>query len=347
MKAKDHEFTTDEIRTIGIHRDKNKDPHSKIIRLIAMLLLEKNDVNYVASIIGVVPLTIENWFQKYRTDGIEELITLHYKPKKATLDIFQINQVFIWVTFHNPDTVKEIMNYISEKFGVDYCAETVRQLLVKRGLKYIKPKEVPGNPPSEEEQLRFVEKYHETKATSEPGSKILFGDAMHLIHQNIRGFCWGDPKFPPTSETNSSRKRLNILGAYDPDSYSIIHLTGEENCDADRVVAFFEKIIEAWPSSPKIHIILDNAKYFHAAKVREWLKDNKKLECIFLPTYAPNLNLIERFWKFAKKKLVKRKYYKHYKTFRAKVFQFMNHIDEYYDELKSLMVEKFQIVIYA
>ncbi len=167
---------------------------------------------------------------------------------------------------------------------------------------------------------------------------------MHLIHQNVNGYCWGNPKFPPTLETDSSRKRLNILGAYDPDSYSIVHHTGEENCDADRVLEFFEKIIMVYRSSPKVYIILDNARYFHAAKVREWLKDNEKLECVFLPPYAPNLNLIERFWKFAKGKLVKRKYYKHYKVFRAKVFQFLNHIDEYHDELKSLMVQKFQIV---
>ncbi|OQX06093.1 MAG: IS630 family transposase, partial [Desulfobacteraceae bacterium IS3] len=61
-------------------------------------------------------------------------------------------------------------------------------------------------------------------------------------------------------------------------------------------------------------------------------------------SYAPNLNLIERFWRFAKKKLVKNKYYKEYKTFRAKVFQFLNHVDDYVDEFKTLMVEKFQII---
>ncbi|MDM8556351.1 transposase [Desulfococcaceae bacterium HSG7] len=137
---------------------------------------------------------------------------------------------------------------------------------------------------------------------------------------------------------------MNISGAYDPDLHSIVHHTGEENRNADRVLEFFEKIIEAYPGSTKIYIILDNARYFHAAKVRECLKKNKKSECIFLPPYAPNLNLIERFWKFAENKLVKRKYYKHYKVFRAKVFQFSNHIDFYYDELKSLMVEKFQII---
>lgn len=52
---------------------------------------------------------------------------------------------------------------------------------------------------------------------------------MHLIHQNVPGLCWGDPKDSPMLKTNTSRQRLNILGAYNPDSLSFVHLTGEEN----------------------------------------------------------------------------------------------------------------------
>ncbi len=340
---KNYEFTSEEYQNITNQRDKCYDFRVKL-RLVAMLMLYNNDVNYVALIIGTATRTIENWYQKYLAGGVHALIANNYKPKQTTLNFFQINQVVIWVTFNNPDTVKEVLNYIFEKYGVKYCHETVRQLLIKRGLKCIRPKQVPGNPPSKEKQLKFIEEYRMKKKTSEHGTLFLFGDAMHLVHQNVRGFCWGDPKFLPISETNSSRKRLNILGAYDPDSHSLVHLTGEENCDAYRVLEFFNKIISVYFRRPKIFIVLDNARYFHAAKVREWLDANKKLECIFLPAYAPNLNLIERFWKLAKKKLVKRKYYKKYKTFRAKTFQFLNHIDEYHEELKSLMVEKFQIV---
>jgi transposase len=343
MKASDYEFTPDEIQLIEARRDETKDLSAKL-RLVAMLLLRENDANYSASIIGVVPLTIENWFRKYLDGGIDGLISRNYKPRKPCLDFFQANQVVIWVSFNNPSTTKETMNYISEKFGVDYCAETVRLLLAKRGLKFIKPREIPGNPPSEEEQLEFVERCRKTKEDSEPGTKFYYADAMHLVHQNIKEQCWGDPKFPPTSETNSSRKRLNILGAYDADSHSLVHSTSEENCDADRVVEFLGKLADENRDSPKIYVVMDNAKYFHAKKVTEWLEKNDRIERIFLPSYAPNLNLIERFWKLAKKKLVKRKYYEHYKIFRAKVFQFLNHVDAYYEELKTLMVEKFQIV---
>ena len=167
---------------------------------------------------------------------------------------------------------------------------------------------------------------------------------MHLIHQNVPGLCWGDPKDPPVLRTNTGRQRLNILGAYNPDSLSFVHLTGEEHCDAERVIEYFKVIEKAYRRAPAIILFLDNATYFKAKIVTEWLEKHPKLKLEFLPQYAPNLNLIERFWRFVKEHLVKNTYYEKYKTFRAKVFQFLNHIDKYTNELETLMVEKFQIV---
>ena len=213
-----------------------------------------------------------------------------------------------------------------------------------RGLAYILPPVHPGSPPSVEEQQAFIDKYYKQKQNDAADSVRLFGDAMHLHHQNTPGRCWGDPEYLPVMDTNSGRKRLNILGAYNQDTHKFHHLTGEENCNADRVVEFLELIEKSYSCSSNITIFLDNAKYFHAAKVRDWLDNQSVVNIVHLPAYAPNLNLIERFWKYAKEQLVKNKYYKEYKTFRATVFQFLNHVDDHIDKLKTLMVDKFQIV---
>ncbi len=91
-------------------------------------------------------------------------------------------------------------------------------------------------------------------------------------------------------------------------------------------------------------LFVDNAKYFHANLVSEWLETHPRLQLEFIPAYAPNLNLIERFWKCVKEHLVKNTYYEKYKTFRAHVFRFLNHVEDYTEELETLMVEKFQII---
>lgn len=335
-------FSDSEISMLKNYRDKQKDERLKI-RFIALLMIaSQSTVEYVSHVIGCSARSIQNWIDIYMVKGVDGLNSFNYKPKESYLNFNQINQVVIYVLFYSPCKVKEVNEYIKDKFNVSYSDESVRQLLLKRGLKFIRPKTVPGSPPSVDKQNQFVDQYRELR--NRPGVKVLCGDAMHLIHQNIPGLCWGDPKLPPVFETNSGRKRLNILGAYDPETHSLVHLSGEENCNAERVVEFLERIYHAHKGSSEIHLILDNAKYFHSKKVREWLENYPKMNILFLPPYAPNLNLIERLWRFAKDKLVKGKYYREYKTFRAKVFQFLNNIKDYEDDLKSLLVEKFEIV---
>jgi len=80
---------------------------------------------------------------------------------------------------------------------------------------------------------------------------------------------------------------------------------------------------------PHIVLFVDHAKYFHATMVTEWLTEHPRVHVEFLPAYAPNVNVMERFWKCAKEPLVKNTYYEQYKTFRAQVFRLLNHVDEY------------------
>jgi len=340
-------FSENYIKQLQDYRDRQEDSALKL-RFIAILSAIYNKdgiragIGQTAELFGKHIETIKNRLRSYLTGGAEKLNCFNHKPKKPYLNPNQINQVVIFVTYENPATAKEVRNYIREKFSVTYSAEAVRKLLIKNRLKVIRPRIVPGNPPSPEEQKKTVGKYYQIRY--KPDSVTLFGEVMHLIHQNFPGLCRGNPSFPPVAETNSGRKRLNILGAYDLSTYSFTHLTGEENCNAGRVIEYLELIDKKYPNFSNIYLIIDNAKYFHAKKVSDRLAGHKRINLVFLTSYAPNLNLIERFWRFAKEKLVKNKYCKEYKVFRAKVFQFLNHVDDYVDEFKTLMVEKFQII---
>ena len=337
-------FRQEEIHQLRQYRDKQRDGRLKI-RFIALLMLaESMSPEQTALLIGRSVKTVLNWGRQYLLYGIDCLNTFNYKPKQAYLKPSQCEQLVVWVKETAPATTKQVRAYIQEQFKVSYDVETVRQVLHKHGLKRLRPKTVPGKAPSEEEQRAFVTQYEAMKAASEPGTVFAFGDAMHLVHQNEPGYCWGDPKDPPVIKTNSGRKRLNILGAYIPADHSFIHVTGEETCNAERVVEYLETVEKAYISVPKIVLFVDNATSFKATLVTEWLQAHPHLQLEALPTYAPNLNLIERFWKFAKEKLVKNTYYEKYKTFRAHVFRFLNHVDMYVEELKTLMVEKFQII---
>jgi transposase len=337
-------FPPEEIRQLQDYRDKQRDGRLKL-RFVALLMLaEEVAIETVATVVGKCVKTIETWGAQYLTKGIDSLNSFNYQPKQTYLKPPQVEQLAAWVKETNPAKTKQVRAYIKAQFRVTYTIEAVRQVLHKQGLKRLRPKIQPGNPPSEAEQREFVATYEQMKAECTPGTVFLFLDAMHLVHQNEPGYCWGDPKDPPVIKTNSGRKRLNILGGYNPADFSLLHVTGEAACNAERVVEFLDVVASQHATAPEVIMFSDNAKYFYAPSVREWIEAHPKMWLLPLPTYAPNLNLIERLWKFAKERLVKNTYYEKYKTFRAHVFRFLNHVEDYAEELKTLMVEKFQII---
>ena len=102
-----------------------------------------------------------------------------------------------------------------------------------------------------------------------------------------------------------------------------------------------QKIRKANPGKPLL-IVLDNAPYNHASPVTETAK-RLRIALLYLPPYSPNLNLIERFWKFLKRKVARNRYYTTFAEFRRPVQNVLNDIAAYRDELSSLMTERFQL----
>ncbi len=116
----------------------------------------------------------------------------------------------------------------------------------------------------------------------------------------------------------------------------------EETCDSERIVEFLQKIKEKYPDR-KIVVVLDNARYNYVIVTIAFAEENNIL-LLFLPPYAPNLNLIERLWKFTKKHLVNNTYHENFTQFVNVTDCFFNNLGDYHQELSSLFTQKFQII---
>ena len=182
---------------------------------------------------------------------------------------------------------------------------------------------------------------HRKKGALTRRGKVYFLDAAHLLHAAVPSQGWIKRGRTVQLKTNSGRNRLNILGAYSPDERDLISLEGRESCDAERVAQLLAKIRAANPGK-RLLIVLDNAPYNHAAPVQEAAK-RLRIELLYLPPYSPNLNLIERFWKFLKRKVARNRFHATFVEFRSAVQKVLNNIAAYSDELASLMTERFQL----
>jgi transposase len=78
--------------------------------------------------------------------------------------------------------------------------------------------------------------------------------------------------------------------------------------------------------------------------MKEYLRNNPRIRFIPLPPYCPNLNLIERLWKFYKKKVLYQAYYPTLQKMREATLDFFGRLRDYADELRTLLTLNFQIV---
>jgi len=103
-----------------------------------------------------------------------------------------------------------------------------------------------------------------------------------------------------------------------------------------------QKIVKKHPKAKNIHIYLDNASYYVAKWLRQQL-EGTKIVFHFLPTCSPNLNLIERLWKFFKKEILYNTYYETFEEFLSACKNFFRCRTKYKAELRSLLNEKFHL----
>lgn len=174
---------------------------------------------------------------------------------------------------------------------------------------------------------------------------VLFLDPVHQIHNNETGRCWQKKGRAGTKEilANSGRRRVNIVGAINPLDLTTTSIITEANCDSFLLESFLNEVKKEYPKAKEIRIYLDNAPYNHAYRVRDKAKE-LGITLKHLPGYCPNLNLIERLWKFFKKKIIKNNYYKDFSDFMDNIKRFFHSMNEYEEDLKDLLNPKFEII---
>jgi transposase len=211
-------------------------------------------------------------------------------------------------------------------------------LLHLLGFSYKKAKGAPGKA-NKAAQEQFVADYEKLKSSN---GKIYFADSTHPQHNAVLAYGWIKKGEEVEIKTNNGRRHLNITGAIEIRSKEVITRT-TDRVNQDSICDLLKAIKNKNPNENNITLILDNAAFNRSAKVNA-LAQELKINLFYLPPYSPNLNPIERLWKFAKKKVLYNQYYEKFREFKSAFHIFFRGIRQYRSELETLITDNFKIV---
>ena len=316
-------------------------PRSTKRMAISFLLLEENiSIKIISHVANVSERQVRNYRETYEEQGVAALTSnTRYKPVS---DLAEYKELIKESLLSNPvATVAEACERIEKLTGIKRGPTQVRHFMKGLGLKPLKVASIPAKA-DPIAQTEFLETQLEPKIKeAEEGKRtLLFVDAAHFVWQLYLGVLWCIERiFIPAA---SGRKRINVLGAYDPIKNELIKIINRAYINSETVMELLEMIRAAYHDNI-VTVVLDNAKYQRCKVIIEKAAC-LNIELLFLPTYSPNLNLIERMWRFVKKECLYSKYYKTVNEFEESIINCLEEINTTKrDKLKSLMTLKFQL----
>jgi transposase len=325
--------------------------HDKRIyeRLSAVLWVADGKCRFdVAELLGVGYRQLSDWLRIFRNQGVDALCTLRHQGDPGKLTPAQVRRLQEEIKTGRFPTADQVRHWVEATFQVAYTASGIKDLLHRIGASYHK---VTGFfwKADPHKQRRFVRKYQRHKRQAERAGpaqvRRYFVDACHPIWGlDLVFYCWllvGQRLFVGVGD---GRKRLNILGAYCPEDheYLDIRLT-RDNINGEQFVNLLRLLRATHPEAEKVLLYVDGARYYSKPVVKEWLKRHPEFRLVPLPAYSPNLNLIERLWKFLRKRALSR-WHKTFEEMQAAVSAVLDHLADYGVELDTLMSEEFPII---
>ena len=330
---------------------KRRETHDKRIytRLSAVLWVADGMArDKAAALLGISTRVLRKWLSLYRNRGLLVLCTLNYCGDPGKLTSAQIDLLKAEVAKGHFRSSKQIRAWLEEQFKVVYSLTGLKDLLDRIGVSFHQVSAFlwKGDRKKQRNFVKRVRRHRrEMHGPGEPLTVRLYVDACHPVWgMNLVYRCWLLRGQRLLAGMGSGRKRLNILGAYNPDTheYHDYRIT-RDNVNGEQFVNFLRVIREAYPNAEKIILYVDGAKYYSKPLVKEWLARHPQFHLSQIPAYSPNCNLIERLWKFMKQKALS-KWHKTFEDMQAAVTDVLGNLHRYREELTTLMTENFHIL---
>lgn len=315
------------------------DQRNKNKLLVIIMHHEGATSAFISRCMKFAPNTVSAYMKLYLNGGIGELIeNRYYRPSSSIEPFIKCIECSFKIT--PVQNAKDAVMRIEKITGIKLSESQVRRIMKKMGMSLKKCSSIPAKA---DPQLQFDFYREEMKPRLEEASrgerKVFFVDAAHFVLGAFLGMVWCFAR--PFIKTSPGRQRYNVLGAVDSHTKEIISIKNTGYINALTVCELIQKIRNKYDEE-SITLILDNARYQRCKVVMKKAAEIN-IELLFLPSYSPNLNLIERLWKLVKKRCLANRYHENFDKFKYAIddcLDKLSHEDK--NELDSLLTLNFQ-----
>ena len=333
------EFTAAETQALDYERYHH--PHPRVQRKMEALWLKSRGLPHreISRLTGICATTLTSYLRVYQEGGIEALKEVRFYRPKSELEAHR-GTLEDYFRAHPPATIKEAMAKIEQLTGVRRSEERVRVFLKGLGMACRKVGMMPAKADVEAQQSFKENELEPRLEEAKTGQRaVFFVDAAHFVLAPFLGLLWCFARV--FVRAPAGRQRFNVLGALNAITHELVLVTNDTYINAHSVCQLLQKLAALRLEVP-ITLVLDNARYQKCQLV--WaLAEALNIELLYLPAYSPNLNLIERLWKFVKKKCLYSTYYANFKDFKQAISECLAQTHTTYKkELDSLLSLRFQ-----
>lgn len=314
------------------------------IKVTVVLMLDSGWVmSSVADALGLDEATLYRYVRAFTDLGLAKYLA-HERPGYwGLLSSAQLARLCQEVNTRLYTDVKALQVWVAETCRVLYSLSGLTELLHRLGFTYKLTTPVPCQADAVA-QHTFLDQLTELAAQVEAGQAVLYyADAAHPTHNTrcTRAWCAVGQQRPLLTVSGRERVNLNAaVNAYCPTQV----LLDETDCvNAQSTRRLYEKLLAAHPDVPVLYVVCDNARYYKNKELTAWLAGTR-IRQVFLPPYSPNLNLIERLWKYLRQKIINATFYRTKGQFRQVVLGFFDRLPEFGQDLASLLTSKFHIL---
>jgi transposase len=332
-------FTEADIRDLLYYRYHH--PHPRVQLRMEVVWLKSQGLPHqeISRLAGVSANTVRRYLDAFAHGGIAELQRVRFRRPHSELDT-HAESLADYFRRHPPATIKEARAKVEELTGIQRSPTQVRSFFRRLGLRRRKVGRLPHDPDTEEQHAFLHDQLEPRLKQAKKGQRaVLFVDAVHWVFTAFLGYVWCFTRLFVRSP--AGRRRLSVLGAVDAISHEFHALHTTATITSSEVKDFLLQLAEAYRGQ-RLTVVWDNAPYFLDGKVRA-LAALLGIEVLPLPSHSPNLNLIERLWRFLKKQCLYSKYYADFSSFQSHILHELAVTPaKYRKELASLLTLNFQ-----